>query len=167
MLFRSIVSDKADLAKAVEGVARSAFGLTGQKCSALSRLYVHEAVKKEFTERLLARVAQIKIGDPTDQSVFMGPIINERAMKKFDQAVMDAGKEGKVLVGGTNLRSQSAYSQGWFVPATVVEISHNHRVAREEHFAPLLAIMGIKNFQEGITKANDSEYGLKIGRAHV
>jgi 1-pyrroline-5-carboxylate dehydrogenase len=159
-----VVSDKADLPKAVEGVARSAFGLTGQKCSALSRVYVHQKVKTEFTERLIARIAQIKIGDPTLQDVYMGPIINERAMKRFDQAVMDARNGGgKILAGGENLRSKKDFAQGFFVPPTLVEIGHSHRVAREEHFAPYLTLHNCVSFEEGVALVSDSEYGLTGG----
>jgi len=158
-----VVSAKADLKKAIEGVARSAFGLTGQKCSALSRVYVQKEIKNAFTEQLIERIAKIKVGDPILQDIYMGPIIHERALKKFDLAV-EAGKTGgRVLAGGTNLRSHAEFANGYFVPPTLIEVPHDHSVARDEHFAPLLALMSVDNFQEGVMKANDSEYGLTGG----
>lgn len=158
-----VISSKGDLTKAVEGVARSAFGLTGQKCSALSRVYVHESLKNTFAEKLIARIGQIKIGDPTRQDVYMGPIINKRAMDKFDAAVTAAKSAGRILCGGNNLRAQSEYANGFFVPPTLIEIDHAHPVARDEHFAPLLTLHSFKTLEEGLRLANDSDYGLTAG----
>src|SRR3989440_5029063 len=100
----AIVMDTADLDAAAEGVARSAFGLQNQKCSATSRVYVHRHVSKEFIERLLERTRSLRIGDPSERDVFFGPVINADAVKKFERAVAQAKKDGEILIGGERLR---------------------------------------------------------------
>ena len=101
----AIVSAKADLDRAAEGVLRSAFGFSGQKCSACSRVYVERAVAGEFTGRLADRAAQLRVGDPLDREVYLGPVIHDEAVDRFKGAVKEARKEGRVLAGGEVLRA--------------------------------------------------------------
>src|SRR4051812_17719903 len=105
-----IVTAKADLGKAIEGVARSAFGYSGQKCSAASRVYVERPVYNEFIEGLTTRTEQLKVGNPEEQDVFVGPVIDYRALQRFDEAVA-AAKGGVVRTGGKRLTGGN-YDQG-------------------------------------------------------
>ncbi len=107
----AIVSAKADLDLAAEGVLRSAFGFSGQKCSACSRVYVERAVAGEFAGRLADRAAQLRVGDPLDREVYMGPVIDDEAVDRFKGAVKEARKEGRVLAGGEVLSGRPAQGQ--------------------------------------------------------
>jgi 1-pyrroline-5-carboxylate dehydrogenase len=96
----AIVSAKADLDLAAEGVLRSAFGFSGQKCSACSRVYVERSVANEFAGKLADRAARLRVGDPLDRDVYMGPVIDAEAVQRFKEAVKEARKEGRILAGG-------------------------------------------------------------------
>jgi 1-pyrroline-5-carboxylate dehydrogenase len=158
------VSDKADLKVAVEGAVRSAYGLSGQKCSALSRLYVHESRKKEFIDAFVSRASSLKVGFPVNAETFLGPLVNLAAYQRFERAVADAKSGGGTfLLGGETLKGQGSYGQGHFVQPTLVEIAHTHRVARDEHFAPFVTLHTYKSFDDAIRMANDTEYGLTGG----
>jgi 1-pyrroline-5-carboxylate dehydrogenase len=151
-----IVDDEADLAAAVEGVAQSAFGYQGQKCSACSRAIVAEKVYDEFLERLVERVKTITVGPTEDPSNYMGPVINESAMKTI-LGYIDAGKkEGRLVAGGGK-----AEGEGYFIEPTVIaDIAPQARIFREEIFGPVLAVTKAKDFDEALAFANDSEFGL-------
>jgi 1-pyrroline-5-carboxylate dehydrogenase len=160
----TFVCASADLKKAVEGCARSAFGLSGQKCSALSRVFVHESVYSSFVTALSERIAQIRVGNPAERDVYMGPVINESALQRFLKAVAEGRRDGKVLVGGEDLRTRSGLEHGHFASPTLIEINAEHRIAREEHFAPLLTIHRFKDLENTIAQANGLvEYGLTSG----
>ncbi len=159
----TIVCESADLEKAVEGVARSAFGLSGQKCSALSRVYVHESLKKTFIEKLVARGEKVTIGDPLNKDIYMGPVINDTAFRRFEQAAAEAKRDGNILLGGDTLRGKKGYEHGYFVQPTIVEIEHGHRLSREELFLPFLTLHSFNDLPEALAKANDCEYGLTAG----
>jgi 1-pyrroline-5-carboxylate dehydrogenase len=160
----AFVCETADLEKAVEGTIRSAFGLTGQKCSALSRVFIHESKKAPFIEAFIKRVKEIKIGNPEHKDTFMGPIINERAVTRFLAAVESAKKEGTVLYGGRNLAAQGGdFAHGYFVEPTLVEVPTSSRLFQEELFAPFLALTTFKDLPTAIALANQSEYGLTSG----
>ena len=151
-----IVDDEADVAAAVEGVAQSAFGYQGQKCSACSRAIVVEKVYDDFLSRLTERVKQIKVGPTEDPSNYMGPVINEAAMKTI-LGYIDAGKkEGRLVAGGNK-----AAGDGYFVEPTVIaDVPPKARIFREEIFGPVLAVTKAKDFDEALNFANDSEFGL-------
>ena len=100
-------------------MARSAFGFSGQECSACSRVYVERGVYDEFVERLTRRARQMKVGDPGERDVFVGPVIDERAVERFEGAVK-AAKGGTIRAGGERLRD-GAYARGTFVAPTVVD----------------------------------------------
>lgn len=160
----TFVTPSADLDKAAQGCVRSAFGLTGQKCSALSRLYVHESVYDAFMKKLLAKAAEtVKIGDPAKQESYMGPIINEKAVARHLGAIEDARKLGKVLFGGTDLRKKPEYAQGYFVDPTIAELPVNARHFKDEFFSPFLAVTKYTDLKQAIQMANDVEYGLTAG----
>ena len=99
----AIVSARADLEEAAEGVMRSAFGFGGQKCSACSRVYVQAPVYEAFLEQLVAKTKAITIGDPTDRKIWLGPLVNAKAVAKYDAAVAEAKRDGRIVFGGERL----------------------------------------------------------------
>ena len=158
-----IVTEHADLEKAVPGVARGAFGYGGQKCSATSRVYVQEAVREDFLEGLVEWTAEIKVGDPTDPDVDMGPVINEKAYTNYQTYIDLAGRDGKILTGGRVL-TDGDLSKGYFVAPTVVDgLSEDHPLIQEELFVPILDVSGVDSLEQGIARSNGSEYGLTAG----
>ncbi len=136
----TVVSDKGNVGKAVEGVMRGAFGFGGQKCSACSRVYVHEKVKDEFIGQLVLKTAELKIGNPADRPVFLGPLINEAAYKNYQSFVDEARKEARIASGGRILKN-AELSKGYFVePTIVVDIPRNSNLVKTEMFVPILTI---------------------------
>src|SRR2546428_827187 len=114
----AIVMESADLDAAADGVTRSAFGLQNQKCSATSRVYVHERVARPFLEKLVERATALRIGDPTERDVFFGPVINARAVATFERAVAQARREGAILHGGQRL-TDGSLERGYFLAPTI------------------------------------------------
>jgi acyl-CoA reductase-like NAD-dependent aldehyde dehydrogenase len=158
----TIVSASADLERAAAGIVRSAFGLQGQKCSACSRVYVHQAVADELRERMVALTEAIQVGDPTLKENWMGPVINRSARERYQRAMDAIEREGKRFVGG-RLLSQGNLERGWFVAPTVASVPRGHRLLREEQFLPLVLIDEVGSLDEAIDLANASEYGLTAG----
>ncbi|MEE8425450.1 MAG: aldehyde dehydrogenase family protein, partial [Elusimicrobiota bacterium] len=158
----AVVMDSANLAAAAEGVMKSAYGLQNQKCSACSRVYVHEKVVKAFTEKLIALTKKIVMGDPTQKDVFFGPVINARAVVKFESAVALAKKDGKILLGGGRLKG-GIFDKGHFCEPTIVEAPLTSELFREEYFAPILAIGEVESLEVAIEESNAAQYGLTSG----
>ena len=158
----AIVMDSADLDAAAEGVTRSAFGLQNQKCSATSRVYVHQKVLRPFLERLLERTRSLKAGDPTQRDVFFGPVINAEAVQKFERAVAQARTEGEVLLGGGRLAGP-AFDRGNFVASTIAKLPLSSSLFREELFVPFLAVAEVSGLDQAIAETNKAEYGLTAG----
>ena len=159
----TIVTKHANLDKATDGVMRAAFGYGGQKCSACSRVYVQKEIADKFIEKLVEKTKSLKIGLPWKKDVFLGPIINEAAKKKFEAAVELAKKDGEILVGGTIL-NDSQYQNGYYVAPTIVtKLPRDHKLMKEELFLPFLCIDQYDDFDEAINLANQSEYGLTAG----
>jgi len=157
-----IVTANADLGKAVEGVARSAFGFSGQKCSACSRVYVERPVYDEFMDRLTKRTAELKVGAPEDRSSFLGPVINDSAVKRYEEAVASASG-GKVRTGGKRLTGDG-FDRGTFVAPTVIDgLPVTHDLFRRELFLPVVVVAPVDSLEEGLRLANDTEYGLTAG----
>jgi len=159
----AFVSDSADLAVAAAGVARSAFGLQGQKCSALSKAYVARDVLDQFLDVLTAATDKLVIGDPRRQDVFMGPVINEAAKDRFTRAVDDAATAGSIVLGGKQL-SGGLFDRGPYVePTVVIGLSSDHRINRDELFAPFLSVLPFDSLDDAIADANRSAFGLTAG----
>ncbi len=158
----AIVTANADLAKAASGVARSAVGFGGQKCSACSRVFVHEAVYDEFVERLVATSKSFAIGDPTARATYLGPLISEGAVRTWREALGEARRAGRILLGSEALAPD--LPPGYFVrPAIVDRLPDDHRLLREELFVPFLSVAKVASLDEAIERANRSEYGLTAG----
>ena len=152
-----VVDADADLESAVEGVAQSAFGFQGQKCSACSRAIVDEKIYDQFLQRLKARVEKITIGDPAENSN-MGAVINEGSMKSILEYIEQGKKDGRVITGGE--RAASA-GEGYFVKPTVIaDIPPKSKLEQEEIFGPVLAVIKAKNYDHALEIANDTEFGL-------
>ena len=160
----TIVTAKADIAKAVEGTVRAAFGYGGQKCSATSRIYVQNKVKQRFLSALTDRVDRLKVGDPREKDVFMGPVINERAVKTFQDAVKEADEAGAEIVTGGVVVREGLGPKGYYVSPTVITgLPSNHRLFSDELFVPLVVVDTFESVDEAIAKANATEYGLTAG----
>jgi len=151
-----LVDETADLEEAAKGVVAAAFGFQGQKCSACSRLIVHEKVHDDLLAKVVEKTKALKVGDVRNPENAVGAVINERAQKKILDYVEVGRREGRIVAGGT-----PGPGEGFFVMPTVVdEIEPGDRLAREEIFGPVLAVLKVKDFDEGIAVANDTEYGL-------
>ncbi len=141
-----IVTASADLELAVEGTARSAFGFGGQKCSAASRVFVHEAVADEFTQRLVARARAVPSTSPLDEGGFLSPVVDQRALDRFEVAVADVERSGEVLTGGVRL-SDGHHAAGNYVAPTVVRAPDDSAIWTTELFLPLIAVRAVTSFR--------------------
>ena len=151
-----LVDETADIEDAANGIVAAAFGFQGQKCSACSRLIVHQKVHKDLLERVVAKTKALTVGDVRDRKNVIGAVINERAQKKILEYAALGKKEGRVVAGG-----KAGPKGGYFVMPTVVDgVKPSARLAREEIFGPVLAVLKVKSFEEGLRVANASEYGL-------
>jgi 1-pyrroline-5-carboxylate dehydrogenase len=158
----AIVTRNADLDKAVEGVARSAFGFGGQKCSACSRVYVEAPVYDEFIERLVARTNELVVGNPVERNTYVGPVIDESAVERFEDAVKSASN-GTIRAGGGR-PDDEALKNGTFVQPTIVDgLPLDHELFHKELFLPFLAVGKVDSLDEALEAANDTEYGLTAG----
>ncbi|MCO8243722.1 MULTISPECIES: aldehyde dehydrogenase family protein [unclassified Haladaptatus] len=155
----TIVADSADPAEAADLVASGAFGVTGQACTACSRAIVHEDVLDEFVAELVDRAESIDIG-PGDEHE-MGPQVSESELESTLDYVEVAEAEGATLVSGGGIPEGSAVESGYFVEPTVfTDVDSEMRIAQEEVFGPLVAVIAVSDFDEALAVANDVEYGL-------
>jgi 1-pyrroline-5-carboxylate dehydrogenase len=152
-----IVCADADIDAAVEGVVQSAFGFNGQKCSACSRAIVEDAIYDSFLERLQARVAEIKVGNPLE-NVFMGPVVNAVAMKRVLDYIETGKREGRLISGGGV--AENAEGGYYIQPTVLADVAPSSRIAQEEIFGPVLAVIRVNDYEEALTVANNTEYGL-------
>jgi 1-pyrroline-5-carboxylate dehydrogenase len=152
-----IVCSDADLDAAIEGVATSAFGFSGQKCSACSRAIVEAPLYDVFLERLRERVAKLTVGDPAANHN-LGPVINETALKSMLAYIEIGKREGRLIAGG---HAPATPGGGYYVEPTVfADVAPDAAIARQEIFGPVLAVIKAGSFEECLTIANDTEYGL-------
>ena len=158
----AIVTARADLEEAAEGIMRSAFGFGGQKCSANSRVYVERPARDELVRLLVQKTEKITIGDPLARENWLGPVIDARAVERHQLSVAEARRDGRVHVGGERLTA-GALGRGFYVEPTVVELPVTHRLFRDELFVPLTAIAAVDSLGEAIALANGSEFGLTAG----
>ncbi len=156
----AIVSKYADIGEAVDGIASSAFGYCGQKCSACSRVYVQESVMGEFLSRLIEKLKSMKIGDPLKKETYIGPLIGAKALEKYRASVDEARRSGRVAYGGNEANTGL---RGAYVEPTVMEIAQDNKLMHEELFVPVVALNTFKKFEEALVKANDVQYGLTAG----
>lgn len=151
-----IVDEEADLDSAVDGVLASAFGFQGQKCSACSRAIVSEKIYREFVDKLAKRAQSLKVGPSENFDHYMGPVVNEKAMKSILKYIEIGQKEGRLVAGG-----KRAAGDGYFVQPTVIaDVKPDARIAQEEIFGPVLAVIPAKDFDDALKIANGTEFGL-------
>jgi 1-pyrroline-5-carboxylate dehydrogenase len=152
-----LVCADADLDTAVDGVVAAAFGFSGQKCSACSRAIVEAPIYDVFVERLRERVAKLTVGDPTTNPN-MGPVVNKAALDSILGYIETGKKEGRLLAGGSAIKTDEG---GYFLEPTVIaDVAPNAVIALEEIFGPVLAVIKVQSFDEGLKVANNTEYGL-------
>ncbi|MBU1141968.1 MAG: L-glutamate gamma-semialdehyde dehydrogenase [Firmicutes bacterium] len=151
-----VVDREADLDLAAESIVKSAFGFSGQKCSACSRAIIHEDVYDVVIEKMVKLTEQIKVGNPEEQSIFMGPLNDKKAFEKVTSYFDIGHREGKCVIGG-----KANQSVGYFVDPTIfIDLDPNSTLMQEEIFGPILAVSKVKSFDEAIKVANNTEYGL-------
>lgn len=152
----TIVDEEADLDAAVEGVALAAFGYQGQKCSACSRAIVSEKVYDSFVQKLVERTKKVSVGPAEDPNNYMGPVVSESALDGILKYIEVGKKEGKLVAGGGR-----GPGDGYFVQPTVIaDVDPNARVAQEEIFGPVLAVIKARDFDHALEIANGTEFGL-------
>src|SRR5207302_1687368 len=152
-----IIDADADIDSAVEGLAVSAFGFQGQKCSACSRAIIDERIYDKFLEKLKARVEKINVGDPAENAN-MGAVINEGSMKTIMGYIEQGKKDGRVITGGARATNGG---EGYFIQPTVVaDIPPKSKLEQEEIFGPVLTVIKSKNYDHALQIANDTEFGL-------
>ncbi|MFO1467227.1 MAG: aldehyde dehydrogenase family protein [Steroidobacteraceae bacterium] len=158
-----IVTANADLERAVPGILRSAFGMGGQKCSALSRLYVEAAVADALVEKLVQRINAMRVADPTLRATELGPVISARAASQYEDYCASLRSPGsRVHCGGQRLR-EGDLARGHFVAPTLAESPPDHPLFSHEMFLPILMMARVKSLSEAIDRANDSPLGLTAG----
>ena len=151
-----IVDDDADLDLAADSIVKSAFGFSGQKCSACSRAIIHEKVYDQVIEKMVKLTEKIKVGNPSLKDTFMGPVNDIKAFEKITSYFSIGEKEGRRVVGG-----KADSSVGYFIHPTIyVDLAPTSRMMQEEIFGPILAVCKVKSFDEAIEVANNTEYGL-------
>ncbi|HLS66831.1 MAG TPA: aldehyde dehydrogenase family protein [Pseudogracilibacillus sp.] len=156
-----IVMDDADLDLAVEGIIWSAYGTSGQRCTACSRVIVHEDVKEEVEKRILEGIETLTIGDGLDENMKMGPIINEAGLEKIESYIEIGKEEGaKLLAGGTRLTDGALTEGYYFAPTLFTDVTNEMRIAQEEIFGPVISLIPVKSFEEAIEVNNSVTYGL-------
>jgi aldehyde dehydrogenase (NAD+) len=156
-----LVMDDAQLDLALEGVLWGAFGTTGQRCTATSRLLLHEKIHDRFVEMLVNRVALLRLGDGLREGVDVGPCVNEGQRKTVMGYVEVGAQQGATLVAGGEIPAEAELRGGWFYKPTVfTNVKPDHRIAKEEIFGPVLSVIRVKSLDEGIRVLNDTIYGL-------
>ena len=157
----AIVMEDADLDLAMEGLIWGAYGTTGQRCTATSRLIVHQDVHDELVERVMAKAAELRLGYGNDADVDMGPLINQRALDKVSGYMDVAREDGATIAMGGERATGDGLDDGFFFqPTLLTGVTRDMRVAREEIFGPVLSVIKIKSFDQAIEVANDVKYGL-------
>ena len=158
-----VVTARADLDRAATGIVRSAFGLTGQKCSALSRVYVEKTVVDALVDKLRVMTGAIRVGDPCVRENWMGPVINEAAAEAYVGCCERLRRDGgRILVGGCRL-TEGDLAHGHFVAPTLAEAPPDHPLFREEMFQPILMLSRVRDVREAVARANDVPLGLTAG----
>jgi 1-pyrroline-5-carboxylate dehydrogenase len=150
-----VVDETADLDAAAEGIVASAFGFQGQKCSAGSRAIIVEKVYDQVLQKVIEKTKQLTVGDVTRPETYMGPVVDENAMKKITGYIEIGKKEGRLVAGGGH------HKPGYFIEPTVFgDVDPHARIAQEEIFGPVLAVIKARDFDDALHIANDTEYGL-------
>jgi 1-pyrroline-5-carboxylate dehydrogenase len=155
----TVVGASADLDAAAEGIAKAAFGFSGQKCSACSRAIVVDEVHDELVERLAELARATSVGDPADPGISTGPVVNAQAVERFERSVEAARRDGRIAAGGSR-----GDDSGWFVEPTVAAgLPLGHPLTRDELFLPFLTVVRVPGYDAALAEANAVPYGLTAG----
>jgi aldehyde dehydrogenase (NAD+) len=156
-----IILDDANLDLALDGVLWGAFGTTGQRCTAASRVIVQKGIYRQFADRLVYRAQKLKVGNGLDETVEVGPQINEQQVATTEKYVGIGKSEGAKLEAGGKALNQEALAHGWFFEPTVfTDVDSRMRIAQEEIFGPVVSVIPCENFEQAIEVANSVPYGL-------
>ncbi|HLH63511.1 MAG TPA: aldehyde dehydrogenase family protein [Ktedonobacteraceae bacterium] len=156
-----IVLEDADLDLAVESVTWGAFGTSGQRCTATSRVIVQKSVQSAFTDRLVAAAEKLRVGDGLDPDIDMGPLVNMGRVKAVQEYAEIGKQEGaKLMLGGSPLTDESHRDGAFYEPTIFNDVTPGMRIAREEVFGPFVSIIPVNTFEEAMQVANSTEYGL-------
>jgi 1-pyrroline-5-carboxylate dehydrogenase len=151
-----VVDDEADLDLAAESIVKSAFGFSGQKCSACSRAVIHEKVYDQVVDKMINITKTLKLGNTELGETFVGPVVDQKAFDKISSYFEVGRKEGHLVAGG-----KSDATKGYFVEPTIyIDVAPDARLMQEEIFGPILAVCKVKDFNEALKVANNTEYGL-------
>jgi acyl-CoA reductase-like NAD-dependent aldehyde dehydrogenase len=157
------IMDDADLDLAIEGAVWGGFGTSGQRCTAASRVIIHESRYKEFAERFVKRATALKVGNGLDPDVHMGPLVNKDQLTNVQKYVEIGKSEGAKLLCGGNVLTDGEYANGFFYQPTIFgDVKPNMRIAQEEIFGPVVCLIKVKSFEEMLEVANGTEYGLSL-----
>jgi 1-pyrroline-5-carboxylate dehydrogenase len=150
-----VVDETADLDSAATGIVASAFGFQGQKCSAGSRAIIVEKVYDEVLQKVIEKTKKLSLGDVTQPETYMGPVVDQNAYNKINEYIEVGKGEGRLLTGGGH------HGPGYFIEPTVIaDVAPRARIAQEEIFGPVLAVIKAKDFDDALAIANSTEYGL-------
>jgi 1-pyrroline-5-carboxylate dehydrogenase len=158
-----IVTARANLGDAAAGIVRSAYGMGGQKCSALSRLYVDDAVADELIAGMRAQIDAIRIGDPCCRDNWLGPVINASATANYARYVRELRAGGATLITAAGLLDAAEFARGHYVQPVLAEAPLTHPLWRHEMFLPILMLHRVRNRDEAMQLANDTNLGLTAG----
>jgi 1-pyrroline-5-carboxylate dehydrogenase len=157
------VTRNADLEMAAEGLARSAFGLQGEKCSACSVVYAERPILEGLLSKLKTKTAGLMVGNPEERNVFVGPVIDDDAIERFEKAAREAKQKARIVTGGERIRT-GACAKGRFVQPTIVaDLPPDHWINKQELFLPFLSVQPMDTLAEGIARGNAVVYGLTAG----
>ncbi|MEH6947057.1 aldehyde dehydrogenase family protein [Bacillus sp. JJ634] len=155
------VLEDADLDLAVDGILWSAFGTSGQRCTATSRIIVHDKVKEALERKLVDRIGELTLGNGLDETVKVGPVINRSALKQIDEYVQIGKDEGaKLLAGGYIVTGNGLDRGNFYAPTIFTNVTPDMRIAKEEIFGPVVSIISVSSLEEAIEVNNDVEFGL-------
>ena len=155
-----IISQHADLEMAKRAVLFGAVGTAGQRCTSTRRLIIHESIFDKFVNDLIAAYKTISIGNPLDDKILMGPLVDKGAVAEFTQAMEKVNEEGGKILYGGEILSGSGYESGLYVTPAIAEVKNEYEIVQDETFAPLLYVMKYNEFQEAINYHNDVPQGL-------
>jgi len=159
----AIVTENADLDRAAAGIARSAYGMGGQKCSALSRLYVHEKVADALISKIEQEIDKIRIGDPAERATGLGPVVNKRAHESYARYVSELKGRGAKIRRGGRQPSEGPFARGYYVEPVLAEADPSDPLWKHEMFLPILMVRRFRDREDAMRLANDTDMGLTAG----
>ena len=159
----TIVSNNANIDEAALGILRSAFGLQGQKCSACSRIFAEEKIYDALLNRLVELTHDLSIGDPTERSNYLGPVINKNAYSEYQTYCKELHQAGEVVTGGKILTDGQLAIGYYCAPTIITDLPLEHRLWKHEMFVPITTIAKVQNLNEAYELSNDVSYGLTAG----